>query len=64
MDRATAPQPLLRSRGKLAQSLARPLNGLRWKAWERRVSRRHLELSNGLYERIRARDPDWLSELI
>jgi hypothetical protein len=63
VDRAAAPKPLLASAGPLVRALARPLNGLRWKAWERRVSRRHLELSNALYERIRAHDSTWLSEL-
>jgi len=61
VDRASAPKPLLA--GTPGRSLARPLNALRWRLWERRVRRRHLERSNALYERIRSGDESWLSEL-
>jgi hypothetical protein len=62
VDRASAPKPLLA--GTPLRPLARPLNGLRWRRWERRVAQRHLERSNALYERIRSGDESWLSELI
>jgi hypothetical protein len=61
VDRAKAPRRLFA--GSPLASLARPLNGLRWRLWERRVSRRHLALSNALYERIRSGSDEWLSEL-
>jgi hypothetical protein len=62
VDRAASPTPLLE--GSRLQPLARPLNGLRWRLWERRVSRRHLALSNALYERIARGDDEWLSQLM
>jgi len=60
VDRARSPKPLLG--GTPLQPFVRPLNGVRWRLWERRVSRHHLALSNSLYERIRSGE-EWLSEL-
>jgi hypothetical protein len=60
VDRASAPRALLA--GTPLRGIVRPLNGARWKLWERRVSRHHVELSNSIYERIRSGDEEWLSE--
>lgn len=61
VDRAQSPKPLLE--GTPLQPLARPLNRLRWRRWEKRVSRSLLSRSNALYERIRSGDETWLREL-
>ena len=60
--RAEAPRRLLA--GTALAPVVRPLNGLRWRLWERRVSRRHVARSNALYERIRSGDESWVAELI
>jgi hypothetical protein len=62
VDRSRAPKPLLPDAPSVLRPLARAVNGTRWRLWERSLSRRHLSQSDRIYERIRARDPDWLSE--
>ncbi len=62
VDRASRPRRLA-VRAPLVGPLARLINGVRWRIWERRLSRRHLALSSSLYERIRSGDQSWLAEL-
>jgi hypothetical protein len=64
VDRMHAPRRLLRDRGAVPRAVGRVINGVRWRAWERAVSRRHVRRSSEIYERIRAGDPGWLTELI
>jgi hypothetical protein len=62
-DRDRAPAPLRVTRVPLLGSLARVVNGLRWRAWERRLRREHVRASERVYEGIRAEDPDWLATI-
>jgi hypothetical protein len=63
VDRANAPEPLPLMGVPVIGKGVRLLNSRRWKAWEEGVERGHLELSNRVYERIRAGGTDWLADL-
>ena len=63
VDRAGAPEPLPLMGVPVVGKGVRLLNSRRWKAWEEGVERSHLELSNRVYERIRAGGTDWLADL-
>jgi hypothetical protein len=62
-DRDRAPAPLRLTRVPLLGGPARVVNGLRWRAWERRLRREHARASERVYEGIRAEDPDWLATI-
>jgi hypothetical protein len=63
VDRDAAPKPLA-ARTPVLRSLLRPINRQRWRAWERRIKKRHTRQSQRIFERIQRGDPDWLSELM
>jgi hypothetical protein len=62
-DRDRAPAPLPPASVPLLGQAVRAANGLRWRAWERRLRKQHLRTSRRIYERIRAEDPDWLAAI-
>jgi hypothetical protein len=43
---------------------AQAVNHRRWRSWERRTQARRIELSNSIYEKIRAGGSEWLAELV
>ena len=53
-----------RCRALAAAGADRAINRRRWRAWEERTQERRLELSQSIYDRIKAGDETWLSELI
>jgi hypothetical protein len=61
-DRAAAPAPLRLGRVPGLGPIARLVNRQRWRRWERRVEREHVEQSQLLYEKIE-RGSDWLADL-
>lgn len=44
------------------RTLANAVNRRRWRAWEGRTQDRRLEVSERVYEKIKAGDPQWLAE--
>ena len=62
--RTGGPAPLRLSGLAALRPLARLLNGLRFRRWERDLERRHLRESRRIHELIRRGDERWLSELV
>lgn len=62
-DRDLAPAPLRLARLPVLGLPLRAANGLRWRAWERRLRSEHLRLSQRIYEQIRDERSNWLAEL-
>jgi hypothetical protein len=62
-DRDRAPAPVRFSRVPVLGAAARAANGLRWRAWERRLRGEHVRESRRIYEQIRDDRSGWLSEL-
>ncbi len=63
VDRQGAPSPLPLSSVPAIGAGVRVLNRRRWLAWERGVERAHVELSERIYEQIRAGGTGWIREI-
>ena len=61
--RSGSPAPVRPSVVPGGRAVARLVNGLRWRRWERGLKRRSLRESERIYELINSGGSDWLSEL-
>jgi hypothetical protein len=64
VDRDHPPRRVTLGGARALAPLAAVVNGLRWKAWERSLARRHVRQSNEIYERIARGGREWLSEFM
>lgn len=62
--RASSPRPLPTPRAAPLRVVRNAVNGLRWRRWERNLTRRQLRESERFYARIAAGGEDWLREIV